>query len=152
MDHHAATSIFWEMRLTGYLVLFWYLSLRNAYRYSDPSVWEGRFIDEVRLLTAMKQNLKQIKRHFPQLDSCFFQLAQVLHLKTESGTDSRKEGCAYTLMHMFGRNAKHFFFVLSVLWELQCQHFGFLTSLPHYFMLVSADIQHENWSCTVCRS
>lgn len=110
MDHHAATSIFWEMRLTGYLVLFWYLSLRNAYRYSDPSVWEGRFIDEVRLLTAMKQNLKQIKRHFPQLDSCFFQLAQVLHLKTESGTDSRKEGCAYTLMHMFGRNAKHFFF------------------------------------------
>lgn len=83
MDHkldHAATSMFWEGRMTGYLVLFWYLSLGNAYRYSDPSVWEGSFIDEVRLLTAMKQNLKQIKRHFSQLYPCFFQLAQVLHI------------------------------------------------------------------------
>lgn len=37
------------------------------------------FIDEVRLLTAMKQYLRQIKRHFPQFDSSSFQLGQVLH-------------------------------------------------------------------------
>lgn len=55
-----------SLRMTGYLVLFWYLSWRNSCRYSDPCVWGGSFLDEVRPLTAMKQDLKQIKRHFPQ--------------------------------------------------------------------------------------
>lgn len=68
--NHAATAVLNRGRVTSYLVLFWYLSLRNSSTYSDPSVWGGSFTDEVRLLTAMKQYLKQIKRHFPQLDSC----------------------------------------------------------------------------------
>lgn len=71
--------------MTSYLVLFWYLSLRNSSIYSDPSVWGGSFTDEVRPLTAMKQYLKQIKRHFLKLDSCCFQLTQVLHLTTGGG-------------------------------------------------------------------
>lgn len=39
----------------------------------------------------MKQYLKQIKRHFPKLDSCCFQLTQVLHLTTESGGEGIKD-------------------------------------------------------------
>lgn len=108
----AAASMFWERRMTGYLVLFWYLSLRNAYRYSDPSVWEGSFIDEVTLLTAMKLNLKQIKRHFPQIDSCFFKLAQVLHLRTERWRE--QEWCANTLLHVYGRRRKEKELFISV--------------------------------------
>lgn len=81
--NRTAASAFW-WGLTSCLVLFWYLSLRNSCRYSDPSVWRGTFIDEVRLLTAMKQYLKRIKRHFPWRDLRGFELTQVLHLTTES--------------------------------------------------------------------
>lgn len=79
--------------MTSYLVLFWYLSPRNSSIYSDPSVWGGSFTDEVRPLTAMKQYLKQIKRHFPKLDSCCFQLTQVLHLTTERRGKKNKRSC-----------------------------------------------------------
>lgn len=95
--NHTTVSAFW-WGLTSCLVLFWYLSLRNSCRYSDPSVWRGSFVDEVRLLTAMKQYLKRIKRHFPWLDSCRFKLTQVLHLTTES--------CANALLHVFRRSTK----------------------------------------------
>lgn len=95
-------SAFWSGRMTRYLVLFWYLSLRNSSRYSDPSVWGGSFTDEVRLLAAMKQYLKQIKRHFPQLDSCFFPLAQVLHLMTKRWSEHKR--CANALLRVFGRS------------------------------------------------
>lgn len=87
--NRAPTPVFCRGRMTSYLVLFWYLSLRNSSIYSDPSVWGGSFTDEVRPLTAMKQYLKQIKRHFPKLDSCCFQLTQVLHLTTERGGGKR---------------------------------------------------------------
>lgn len=126
----AATSMFWEGRMTGDLGLFWYSSPRNAYRYSNASVWEGSFIDEVRLLTAMKQNLKQIKRHFPQHDSWFLQLAQVLHLKTER----ERERCGdeqSTLLHCFGRHRKRkkcsFVYFFVCVWHL-------LFNLPALFL------------------
>lgn len=99
--NHTTVSAFW-WGLTSCLVLFWYLSLRNSCRYSDPSVWRGSFIDEVRLLTAMKQYLKHIKRHFPWLDSRRFKLTQVLHLTTER--------CANALLHVLrGAQRVHLF-------------------------------------------
>lgn len=99
--NHTTVSAFW-WGLTSCLVLFWYLSLRNSCRYSDPSVWRGSFVDEVRLLTAMKQYLKDIKRHFPWLDSRRFKLTQVLHLTTES--------CANALLHVLrGAQRVHLF-------------------------------------------
>ena len=136
MDHkldHAAASLFWGRRMTGYLVLFWYLSLRNSCGYTDPSVWEGSFTDEVRLLTAMKQYLKQIKRHFPPLDSCSFQLTQVLHLTTERWSEHKR--CANAPLRVFGRSRKQsaYFFVFFVFfvfflscWNLQCRLTGIL--------------------------
>lgn len=96
-------SVFW-WRLTSCLALFWYLSLRNSCRYSDPCVWRGTFKDEVRLLTAMKQYLKRIKRHFPWLDLRRFKLTQALHLTTESWSEHKR--CANALMLVFGRSAK----------------------------------------------
>lgn len=142
---NAATSMFWGGRMTGYLVLFWYLSLRNAYRYSEPSVWGGSFIDEVRLLTAMKQYLKQIKRHFPQLDSCSFQLAQVLHVTTERWREHKR--CANALLHVSGgsRKPREFIFPMST-----DRHFRFLisffpTSLPH------CSTVDKDWCATLCK-
>lgn len=116
MLDRTVTSLFWGGRMTGYLGLFWYLSLRNAYRYSDPPVWGGSSIDEVRLLTAMKQYLKQIKRHFPQLHSCSFQLAQVLHLKPERWRE--QERGAHTFLHVFGRRRKQRGFIFVSCWSL----------------------------------
>lgn len=103
--NHTTASAFW-WGLTSCLVLFWYLSLRNSCRYSDPSVWRGTFIDEVRLLTAMKQYLKHIKRHFPWHDLRRFKLTQVLHLTTESW--SVHNG----LLLVFRRSAKSSLFCL----------------------------------------
>lgn len=136
MDHkldHAATSMFLGGRMTGYLVLFWYASRRNAYRYSDPSVWRGSFIDEVRLLTAMKQCLKQIKRHFPQLDSCSFQPAKVLHLTKERGREHKR--CANALLHETYKTN-----VVSC-WSLQCRVtdiFVFLSAFRHLLLHCSS--------------
>lgn len=103
--NHTTASAFW-WGLTSCLVLFWYLSLRNSCRYSDPSVWRGTFIDEVRLLTAMKQYLKHIKRHFPWHDLRRIKLTQVLHLTTESW--SVHNG----LLLVFRRSAKSSLFCL----------------------------------------
>lgn len=101
--NHTTASVFW-WGLTSCLVLFWYLSLRNSCRYSDPCVWRGTVKDEVRLLTAMKQYLKRIKRHFPWLDLCRFKLTQALHLTTESWSEHKR--CANALLLVFRRSAK----------------------------------------------
>lgn len=150
MDHkldHAATSMFCGGRMTGYLVLFWYLSLRNAYRYSDLSVWGGSFIDEVRLLTAMKQYLKQIKRHF-QLYSCSFQLAQVLHLTTERWRE--QERCTNALLHVFGRRRKQREFIFVSCWSLQCSLTDILDfSLPT--SLLHCSTVDQDWCARLCK-
>lgn len=134
-------------RMTGYLVLFWYLSPRNAYRYSDPSVWGGSFIDEVRVLTAMKQYLKQIKRHFPQFDSCSFQLAQVLHLTTERWRE--QERCANALLHVFWETRKN---KESQLLQPPVQtdrHFRFLISFPTSLLHCSS--VDKDWCARLCK-
>lgn len=108
--NQAATPVFCRGRVTSYLVLFWYLSPRNSSTHSDPSVWGGSFTDEVRPLTAMKQYLKQIKRHFPQLDSCSFSflflflwLTQVLRRTTEGRQEGEKK---QRLAFVFGGTKK----------------------------------------------
>lgn len=120
-------------------------------RYSDPSVWGGSFMDEVRLLTAMKLYLKQIKRHFPQLDSCFFQLAQVLHLTTERW--SEQDRCANTFLHVFGkcrrqRGKESFLFVSSQSLWCQLADFSFSFLIKHFCFIVlpvDKDPQNPTW-------
>lgn len=105
-SHPCGSPVLHRGRVTSYLVLFWYLSLRNSSAYSDPSVWGGSFTDEVRLLTAMKQYLKQIKRHFPQLDSCRFfslSLSQVLRHTTKGWQKRIKKKNKTEIRICFGR-------------------------------------------------
>lgn len=143
--------MFWRGRMTSYLVLFWYLSLRNSCRYSDPSLWGGSFTDEVRLLTAMKQYLKQIKRHFPQLDSCCFQLAQVLHLTTERWREHKR--CANALLHVFGRSRKQRGFTFFVSCQkppaLTDRHFRFLISF--FFRHLCHIVLDKDWCARLCK-
>lgn len=132
--NRAATPVFCRGRMTSYLVLFWYLSLRNSSIYSDPSVWGGSFTDEVRPLTAMKQYLKQIKRHFLKLDSCCFQLTQVLHLTTERGGtkyvwEVQKNTAAWVVCVLF------FFCQLPKSPAFSDRHFRFL--IDFFFPLTS---------------
>lgn len=135
--NHTTASAFW-WGLTSCLVLFWYLSLRNSCRYSDPSVWRGSLVDEVRLLTAMKQYLKHIKRHFPWLDSRRFKLTQVLHLTTESGANA--------LLHVFRRSTEFTFLSaielqrwLTELWKFLSEVFFFF-----FFTVLEQKEWHQN--------
>lgn len=114
--------------MTGCFGLFWYLSPRNASRYSDPSVCGGSFIDEVRLLTAMKQYLKQ-------LDSCFFPLAQVLHLTAERGRKHKR--CENALLHEMQKTKKSSYCVTC--WSLQCQLTDILDFSSAYRSTVDED-------------
>lgn len=59
----------------------------------------------------MKQYLKQIKRHFPQLDSWVFLLIQVLHLRERWREEDR---CANTFLGVLGDAESRVLF-LSVL-------------------------------------
>lgn len=121
--NHTTASAFW-WGLTSCLVLFWYLSLRNSCRYSDPSVWRGSLVDEVRLLTAMKQYLKHIKRHFPWLDSRRFKLTQVLHLTTESGANA--------LLQVFRRSTEFTFLSAIELQRWLTELWKFLSEVFFY--------------------
>lgn len=99
-------------------------------------MWRGSFVDEVRLLTAMKQYLKHIKRPFPWLDSHRFKLAQVLHLTTESW--------ASTLSHVLRRSTKSSPFCLLSSCSADWQNFSITSGFFFFFSVLEPKEWHQN--------